>query len=125
VKLLIDTHIVLWAMRDDPALSPAARDHLAQAEAVFVSAVSLWEIAVKSALGKLQVDCAKLEQRLSEAGFLQLPITWSHAVQLRQLPMLHRDPFDRMLVAQAMSEPLRLLTHDSALAGYSDLVTVV
>jgi len=125
VRLLLDTHLVLWAMQNSRALSAAAREHLRKADAVFVSAVSLWEIAIKADLGKLEVDSARLEQKLAEAGFQQLPISWSHALKLRELPPLHRDPFDRMLVAQAMSEPLRLLTHDSALTVYSDLVTLV
>lgn len=125
MRLLLDTHLVLWAMQNSRALSAAAREHLRKADAVFVSAVSLWEIAIKADLGKLEVDVERLEQKLTEAGFQQLPISWAHALKLRELPPLHRDPFDRLLVAQAMSEPLRLLTHDSALAAYSDLVTLV
>lgn len=125
MRVLLDTHLVLWAMQDSPALSPAARKHLRSAEVVFVSAASLWEIAIKSNLGRLQANVAQLEQKLADAGFQQLPVTWGHAVRVRQLPLLHRDPFDRMLVAQAMSEPLQLLTHDSVLAEYTDLVTLV
>ncbi|MDB5970673.1 MAG: PilT protein domain protein [Hydrocarboniphaga sp.] len=125
MRLLLDTHLVLWAMQDSRALSAAARAHLHGADAVFVSAASLWEMAIKASLGKLDVDSARLEQKLAEAGFQQLPVSWRHTLKLRELPPLHRDPFDRMLVAQAMSEPLRLLTHDSALVGYSELVTLV
>lgn len=125
MRLLLDTHLVLWAMQDSRELSAAARKLLRNAEAVFVSAASLWEIAIKSGLGRLQVETATLEQKLGDAGFQQLPITWSHASRVRQLPLLHRDPFDRMLIAQAMSEPLQLLTHDSALAQYTPLVTLV
>ena len=125
MKLLLDTHLVLWSMQDDSNLSNSARYWLEQAEKVYVSSATLWEIAIKVALGKLQVDCAKLENRLVEAGFLPLPITWTHAGQVRQLPHFHRDPFDRMLIAQAISEPLRLLTHDITLAQYSELVTLV
>lgn len=121
----MDTHLVLWSMQDSRALSTAARAHLRRADAVFVSAASLWEIAIKAGLGKLEVDGALLESKLSEAGFLPLPVTWAHALKSRELPPLHRDPFDRMLVAQAMCEPMRLLTHDSALAGYSELVVPV
>lgn len=109
-------------MQDSPSLSPMARDILTQADAVYVSAASMWEIAIKAGVGRLQVECNTLERRLNEAGVIQLPISWSHATQLRKLPLLHRDPFDRMLVAQAMVEPLRLLTHDSVLARYTDLV---
>ena len=92
---------------------------------LWVSAASLWEIAIKASLGKLTVDSEALEDQLGIAGFEPLPITWQHTVQVRKLPMHHRDPFDRMLIAQAVSEPLRLLTHDAALRAYSDLVTVV
>jgi PIN domain nuclease of toxin-antitoxin system len=125
VKLLLDTHLVLWAMQDSKQLSPTARKHIRAAEANYVSAASLWEIAIKAALGKLSIDSDMLEEQLDVAGFQPLPITWRHTAQVRKLPMHHRDPFDRMLVAQAVSEPLRLLTHDEGLRAYSDLVTVV
>jgi len=125
VRLLLDTHLVLWAMQDSPQLSAEARRHVRGADAVYVSAASLWEIAIKAGLGKLSVDSEALEEKLAQAGFQPLPVTWQHTVQLRKLPMHHRDPFDRMLLAQAISEPLRLLTHDAALAAYSDIVTLV
>jgi PIN domain nuclease of toxin-antitoxin system len=125
MRLLLDTHLVLWAMQDSPSLSADAREWINKADAVYVSAASLWEISIKATLGRLHVDSEHLEHQLGAAGFIQLPVTWSHASMLRNLPPLHRDPFDRMLVAQALSEPLRLLTHDAALTGYSDLVTLV
>jgi len=125
VKFLLDTHLVLWAMQDSKQLSPAARKQIRAAEANYVSAVSLWEIAIKASLGRLAVDSETLEEQLGVAGFQPLPVTWQHTVQVRKLPMHHRDPFDRMLIAQAVSEPLRLLTHDAGLRVYSDLVTVV
>ena len=125
MKLLLDTHLVLWAMQDSKHLSVAARKQIRAADVNYVSAASLWEIAIKASLGKLDVDSDVLEERLEMAGFQPLPITWQHTTQVRRLPMRHRDPFDRMLVAQAISEPLRLLTHDEGLRTYSDLVTVV
>ena len=125
MRLLLDTHIVLWAMQGSRALPRMARQLIDEAEAVFVSAASLWEIAIKAQLGKLDVDGAELERALDRAGFLQLPVHWSHTTALRALPPLHRDPFDRMLIAQALTEPLRLVTHDSALAQYTNLVAVV
>ena len=125
MRLLLDTHVLLWAMQDSRALSGTARAHLRKADAVFVSAVSLWEIAIKASLGKLTIDTARVPEMLAEAGFQELAIRWVHAVKLRELPPLHRDPFDRMLVAQAICEPLHLLTHDAALKSYTDLVTVV
>jgi PIN domain nuclease of toxin-antitoxin system len=125
VKLLLDTHVLLWAMQDSKQLSTVARKRIRAADATYVSAASLWEIAIKASLGKLSVDSEVLEEQLALSGLQALPITWQHTVQVRKLPMHHRDPFDRMLVAQAMSEPLRLLTHDAALRVYSDLVMVV
>jgi PIN domain nuclease of toxin-antitoxin system len=125
VRILLDTHLMLWAMQGSKHLSVPARKQMRAAEAVYVSAASLWEIAIKAGLGKLTVDSDVLEEKLGEAGFLPLPISWEHTVQVRKLPMHHRDPFDRMLIAQAVSEPLHLLTHDSALRAYSDLVTLV
>ena len=125
MKLLLDTHIVLWVLRDAAELSAAARSMIRNADVVFVSSVSWWEASIKVAAGKLAVDPARLQGHALAAGFEPLPITWTHALALHGLPPLHRDPFDRMLVAQAISEPLHLLTHDTALAAYSDLVTIV
>ncbi len=125
MRLLLDTHIALWLVRDAPELSVEARRLISDAESVFVSSVSLWEATIKVALGKLPLDPARLESQLLAAGVQPLPLSWAHARALHGLPMLHRDPFDRMLVVQAMSEPLHLLTHDAALAPYSDLVILV
>lgn len=125
MKFLLDTHLVLWAMQDSRQLSDAARKQMRAADANYVSAASLWEIAIKASLGKLEVDSELLADELDAAGFQPLPITWQHTTEVRKLPMHHRDPFDRMLVAQAICEPLRLLTHDENLRVYSDLVTVV
>ena len=125
MKLLLDTHIALWLVRDAPELSAEARRLISRAESVFVSSVSMWEATIKVALGKLPLDPARLESQLLAAGVQPLPLTWAHARALHGLPMLHRDPFDRMLVVQAMTEPLHLLTHDAALAAYSDLVILV
>ena len=125
MKLLLDTHILLWVMRDAGELSAAARAMIAHADEVYVSSVSLGEVAIKSAAGKLPVAPVDLEAAAQRAGFTPLAITWAHALALHGLPPLHRDPFDRMLVAQAVSEPMHLLTHDDMLAAYSPLVTVV
>lgn len=125
MRLLLDTHIVLWVMQGASQLGPQARRLIDGADQVYVSSVSLWEASIKAGLGKLKVDLDLLDRRLRDTAMLQLPMTWDHAATLRRLPRLHGDPFDRMLVAQAMSEPLQLLTHDAALARYSPLVTVV
>ena len=123
MRLLLDTHILLWVMLDDRQLSARARSLINDADSLHVSTVSLWELAIKRNLGKLDLDA--LDAHLASSAIDPLPITWDHARQLRTLPALHGDPFDRMLVAQALSEPLHLLTHDAALAGYSDLVILV
>ena len=125
MRILIDTNIVLWAMSGSTKLSKAARREIEQADAVYVSAASLWEIGIKVWLGKLDVDIDELSALLTEAGFEPLPVSWKHARAIHALPHHHRDPFDRMLVAQAISEPLRLVTHDAQLAKYSDVVVVV
>jgi PIN domain nuclease of toxin-antitoxin system len=126
VRLLLDTHIALWLVRDARELTAAARRLIDDAEAVHVSSVSIWEAVIKAALGKLPLDPARLEAQLRADGVEPLTVTWAHARAVHALPMLHRDPFDRMLIAQALSEPLHLLTHDTTLAAYSaDLVLVV
>ena len=125
MRVLLDTHLVLCAMKDDKRLSATARSEINRASTVYVSAASLWDISIKIRLGKLQVDPNKLIASLRDAGFEPLPITWEHAAAVGPLPDLHRDPFDRMLVAQAITEPVRLLTHDATMAKYSDLVSIV
>ena len=125
MKLLLATHILLWVLRDAAELSAAARSLILRADRIFISAVSMWEVSIKSASGRLPVEPERLQAQALLAGFEPLPITWTHTLALHGLPPLHRDPFDRMLVAQAISEPLHLLTHDNLLASYSDLVTVV
>jgi len=124
VKLLLDTQIALWATIG--TLPAKARQLIDAADAVYVSAVSPWEISIKATLGRIRIEPTDLLNGFQNANFLELPITWRHAVTLRKLALRdHRDPFDRMLVAQAMTEPLRLLTTDKALATYSDVVLVV
>ena len=112
-------------MQGSAELGPKDRRLIDRADEVHVSSVSLWEASIKVGLGKLKVDMDLLEQRLRETTFLPLPVTWAHAATLRRLPRLHGDPFDRMLIAQAMSEPMHLLTRDATLARYSTLVTVI
>lgn len=122
MRMLLDTHIFLWAVTDSPRLSPAARTRILQAQAVHVSSASLWEIAIKTSLGKLDADLSQLLAVLGPSGFTELPVSAAHAARVRDLPFHHRDPFDRLLVAQALHEPLLLLTADAQLAPYSDLV---
>ncbi len=125
MKLLLDTHIVLWLLRDAPELTAKGRRLIRTAEALYVSSVSIWEAAIKSAQGRLPIAMARMESQLIETGCRPLAVTWAHALRYRELPPLHRDPFDRMLVAQAMNEPLHLLTHDAQLRPYSELVMLV
>lgn len=124
MRLLLDTHLLLWALAAPAKLSPATRKQLDSAE-VFVSAASIWEISIKSALGKLDADPADILAAIEPAGFALLPITGAHAAKVATLPAVHRDPFDRMLVAQALSEPMILFTNDEVLRPYGSLITVV
>jgi PIN domain nuclease of toxin-antitoxin system len=124
VRFLLDTQLALWATIG--ALPAKAQQFIDEADAVFVSAISPWEISIKASHGRIKIEPADLLQGFQEANFLELAITWRHAVASRSLALRdHRDPFDRMLVAQAITEPLRLLTTDKALAAYSDVVIVV
>jgi len=124
MRIVLDTHILLWLMEEDRRLSAQARAMIADADAVYVSSVSLWEIAVKWKLGKIKEEPRIVEAQLASAGLEELAITHAHAVATAALPLLHKDPFDRMLVAQAITEPLALLTSDRKLAPYSNLVVM-
>lgn len=118
MNLLLDTHIALWWLADDPSLSKAARDHIGDTRnLVFVSAATVWEVSIKAAIGKLAVDESWLDALL-EDGIQQLPIRWNHAEGVRRLPTIHRDPFDRLLIAQAMDERLTIVTADETIPTY-------
>jgi PIN domain nuclease of toxin-antitoxin system len=125
MRLLLDTHIYLWCVKDDKQLSKKARTLIQDASEVYVSSASIWEAAIKAKLGKLSVKIDELARAITDSGFLELPITADHAAYVYHLPDLHRDPFDRMLIAQTMSEPLRFLTADTFLQQYSKLVELV
>jgi len=126
VRLLLDTHILLWWLDDDPRLSIQADALIAdQTNEVFVSPLSLWEIAIKSRLGKLRADIDEVQRMTLESGFVPLPFTLEHAAEVARLPDHHHDPFDRALVAQARTEPMRLITHDKMVAAYGESVLLV
>lgn len=114
---LLDTHILIWALAGDSSLSKAQRAVVDSGEQKFVSSVVLWEIATKTSAGKLTLP-ADLDDLLAETGCLELPVTWEHARRLQTLPWLHRDPFDRMLLAQALVENLIIVTSDSDIRRY-------
>ena len=124
MRLLLDTHIFLWAVAGSASLKPAARRLIESADQVFVSAASIWEIAIKARLGKIDAEPGALVAAIGESGFVELPVTAAHAAGISALPTHHHDPFDRLLLAQALAEPLRLLTADAELARYSDLIVL-
>ncbi len=118
-RLLLDTHTWLWLQNDDLRLGARTRHLIQQASEVRFSAVSAWEIAIKISIGKLTLPPnADINEELDFCGFLALPIDIVHADHVRQLALLHRDPFDRLLVAQAIVEGLTLVTADTQLASY-------
>jgi PIN domain nuclease of toxin-antitoxin system len=125
MRLLLDTHVYLWALQDHPSLSKNARDRIISASEVYVSSASIWELSIKASIGKLQADIKQLVAEIKNSGFQELPISTRHAAMVAQLPNIHRDPFDRILIAQALCEPLRFLTADAILSGYSELVETV
>ena len=125
MRLLLDTHVLLWLMQGDSRLSPQARAFIDNAAEVYVSIASIWEISSKWRLGKIKEDPEELVATIGKAGLLELPVIARHAVATGKLPLLHSDPFDRILVAQAISETMRLLTADAQLAAYSELVVAV
>jgi len=125
MRLLLDTHIFLWLTAESPLLNSHARTLIADASLVYVSSVTIWEATIKTRIGKLTVDPDDLLLEIEKCGFQELPVLGRHAAGVARLPLLHTDPFDRLLVAQAMTEPMRLLTADAQLAAYSELVTVI
>ena len=125
MTLLLDTHFLLWIANSDQRLTPKAKKIISAADAVYMSAASLWEISIKVRVGKLAVDVDTLAESLLSAGLIELPVSIEHAKALKALPPAHRDPFDRMLVAQAMTEPMHLLTVDAALTAYGPWVKLV
>lgn len=128
MRILLDTHILLWSVAQSDRLPPAARELLEDMEnSLYCSVASLWEIAIKTALARpnFVVDLHKLRQALGRVGIAELTVDGTHTETLLRLPPIHKDPFDRMLVAQSMAEPLVLLTNDAILAEYWDGVKLV
>ena len=120
MRLLLDTHVLLWWLADDRKLTRAARAIIANPDnEVLVSSASLWEIAIKAALGRIEVELDNLEAAIARNGFQPLLVGFRHALTVGRLPAVHRDPFDRMLIAQASVEELRVVSHDRVFERYS------
>ena len=122
MNLLLDTHAFVWWVELDQRLSKAARTAIADSSRVHVSVATAWEIAIKVRLGKIEVDSDRLVPAIAGSGFQELPVSAAHAMGVARLPLLHTDPFDRLLIAQAFLEPLKLLTVDAALCPYGELI---
>ena len=128
MRLLLDTQIVLWALTGSARLGAMAHDLIADpGNEIYVSTASIWEIAIKHALGRGQmpVSGARAAELCAAAGYRELPVAWRHAVVVETLPPLHADPFDRILVAQATAAPMRLLSRDATVASYGASVMAV
>ncbi|GGH00694.1 type II toxin-antitoxin system VapC family toxin [Silvibacterium dinghuense] len=128
MKLLLDTHLVLWATISQSRLPASARRLILDpSHQPYFSAVNLWEIAIKNSLLRedFHVDTRRLRQSLLKSGYKELSVTSEHAIAVEELPLLHRDPFDRILIAQAIVEGLTLLTADSIVAKYEGPVEKV
>jgi PIN domain nuclease of toxin-antitoxin system len=125
MRILLDTHILYWWFYETSKLSKNAVALVREAEEVFVSSASLWEIAIKARLGKIGAEPQDLLRRIEKNDFIELPVFFRHAALVPQLPLHHADPFDRLLIAQAISEPLHLVTVDARLRPYSDLIVLV
>lgn len=128
MRVLLDTHILLWALREPQKLSKETRSRLENPQdEVLFSAASIWEIAIKARIGRISlgVSPSKIAEAALDSGFLELPVRAETAALVAELPLHHRDPFDRLLIAQAMSEPAGFCTIDKGLAAYSDIVKFI
>lgn len=128
MNILLDTHIALWSLTDDPRLAKKARAVIAREDnRIFWSVASMWEVALKHSLKPDRIPLSGVEfmHYCEQAGYECLPVRERHVAALESLPLLHADPFDRMLVAQSQSETMVFLTHDTTLSGYGEQVMVV
>jgi PIN domain nuclease of toxin-antitoxin system len=125
MRILLDTHVLYWSLFEPEKLPSAIRSAIADPDnAVLFSAASIWEMAIKSALGRIdfQVEVEDVAGAATQSGFAEVPVRAMVAAGVATLPLYHRDPFDRLLIAQAMAEPALFYTRDEALARYTDLV---
>ncbi|PCR93705.1 PIN domain nuclease [Pseudomonas fluorescens] len=125
MRVLLDTHILLWVLADDQKLSGKARQLINNAAEIYVSAATFWEMAIKVGVGKLSVDLEEIRRYCVESGFIELPVSSEHAIAVKDLESHHRDPFDRLIVATAMTEPMKLLTADPIVAKYTSLAILI
>jgi PIN domain nuclease of toxin-antitoxin system len=123
MRILLDTRLLLWSLSQPSKLSTTVRRKIDAAE-VYASAASIWEISIKSTLGKLDANPREVLDGIEPAGFNLLAVSGEHAARVAELPLLHKDPFDRILVAQALVEPMILLTNDGALQEYGSFVSL-
>lgn len=125
MNLLLDTQVFLWFVIQSPRLSKSIYHQIETTPVVYVSAASLWEMVIKIQLKKLSADPAELAAKIADSGFQELPVSVPHTLALERLPLHHRDPFDRILLAQAHVEHLRLLTADSGLKPYGPVCQLI
>ena len=125
MRVLLDSHILIWLMAGDVRLTSKARTLITGADAVYASTASFWELSIKVGVGKLRLDVERLADLLDAAGISELLVKRQHVLGVAKLPLLHKDPFDRLLVVQAITERMNFVTADRKLAPYSRLVTVV
>ena len=119
MRLLLDTHALVWFLIDRKRIPARLLAILVDpVQVVYVSAIAVWEATVKAGIGKLSLPLDELEAIIVESGFSELPVTFAHALEVRHLPLIHRDPFDRLLVAQARHDGLTLVTRDPTVRRY-------
>jgi len=128
VRLLLDTQIALWALTGSARLGGLAQGLIEDsANEIYVSTASVWEIVIKYALkrGDMPIGGARAAELFAQAGYRELPVTWRHAAMVDSLPSIHNDPFDRILIAQSLTEPMKLLSRNAIVASYGAMVTPV
>lgn len=125
MRLLLDTHALIWLMEGDSRLNDKARALIVNSDEVHFSSASIWEVAIKTRLGKIKTDAEEFFELMQRAGLKELPVFARHAIATKSLPLMHRDPFDRLLVAQAIVESLTFLTADTQLQAYPATVVII
>jgi PIN domain nuclease of toxin-antitoxin system len=128
MRLLLDSQVALWGLTNDPRLTLKAKEFILNpANDIFISVASIWEISIKYQLGRgdMPVSGSRATELFTAAGYELLPIQAAHAIAVETLPSIHNDPFDRLLIGQALTEPMRLITHDRTVVQYSDTIIFV